>query len=240
MVGGVVGGVTGVVEDDEGAWFCEMHPNKRFATCDAPVKYSEVGPRRQVASIPDYVGPPESVSSSSSRGGARASFVCVGGDEEGSRLEDEEMAAMDAGADAASASDVARHARLRPMSVDDLCASVPSRPRRTRGLKGKGKGAGTRGKLAAAHFADNLPACDSQRPENVAAAEEAAAMGERSEEEEDEVEEDEEGDDDDLAFGEAARLWSRAARPGGQPPPKRRRSSSTPSPSSSSSSSRSR
>ena len=56
--GGVkVGAVTGVVDDGEGEWYCEMHPDPMYASCDAAVVKVPLGSDYQVSHIPAYRGP---------------------------------------------------------------------------------------------------------------------------------------------------------------------------------------
>ena len=47
-----MGRVTGVVEDGE-PWYCELHPDPRYASCHASLVPPPIGERYQVSCIPE-------------------------------------------------------------------------------------------------------------------------------------------------------------------------------------------
>jgi hypothetical protein len=197
-VGNVVGSVTGVVDDGE-QWFCEYHPNPRYASCDAPVKPGPMGNAYQVTRMPVH----------DPRASAKRLRSPAGGWPQSAReglLHDSEMR-RDAGL-----TDSQTHAAIEPMSASQIEGQLPpsqppepvameeeffppaSRKKLRKSSCGR-RGGGGRGSRPATParaksplkyevLGPQLPEGDSQRPEEISAAadEEGHPIGDECEE----------------------------------------------------------
>ena len=151
------------MDDGDGEWFCEMHPDSRYASCDAPVCCGLLGPRYQVSALPAYRGTPKHA-----RGSRRGADSSGGSDELAAGAADGEDDKLGGGGDDDDGADdedddvrTRVHARLRPLAVDDL--ALVARPPRNAAEKRKRE-----------KKAPNLPAFDSQRYDNIEEEEEVA------------------------------------------------------------------
>ena len=135
-----VGRVTGVVEDGE-PWYCELHPDPRYASCHASLVPPPIGERYQVSCIPEL--------QPRCRPCGPASADGVGDGEERA-------------GDSPPSPSTERHAMLRPLPVEELGLPNRSAARRRGGRRGRKGGGGGRRPVSRAGVAE-LPEGDSQR-----------------------------------------------------------------------------
>ena len=168
-----------VINEDGEAWYCEMHPQERYASCDAPVVLGGLGPAYQISALPDYVAPPMrppmrpvggGLGGGSSAGGVANGaesnsfdvFDACSSDDDEDDVDDDERVAI--------------HARLRPLSYDAIAADAPSTPpasssapppamTRARGGDSKKRPQSKRVRAKKKDEPPDLPCGDSQRPD---------------------------------------------------------------------------